>query len=187
MISDKLRKIYSDIHSKTKFGKRAKMPPHLENFIKEIEPESILDFGCGKGKLLETLSEKYPSITLNGYDPATPEYDMPLVKSDLIISTDVLEHIEYEHIDATLKEIQDSSHYVYHLISCAPAKLILPDGRNAHIIQEDPQWWKSKFESLGYKILSEDYREFSKFSKQLQKELPVKNYYIMAVNERWVS
>jgi hypothetical protein len=187
MISEKLKRAYSEIHSKTKFGKRAKMPAFLDEFIKEISPSSIIDFGCGKGKLIETLSEKYPSIVVKGYDPANPDYDIPLSKSDLIISTDVLEHIEYEHIDATLKEIQANSRYIYHLISCAPAKLILPDGRNAHLIQESPHWWRNKFESLGYKILKEDYKEFTKYSKQLKKELPVKNYYVLAENERWVN
>jgi hypothetical protein len=64
----------------------------------------------------------------------------------------------------------------YHLISCAPAKLILPDGRNAHLIQEGPEWWRPRFENAGFEIITEHYHEFKKYSKQLRKEIPVKQY-----------
>ena len=115
-----------------------------------------------------------------GYDPANPKFDVPLKKVDLIFSTDVLEHIEPEHLDATLEEIKEHSTYIYHLISCAPAKLILPDGRNAHLIQQPPEWWKQKHLAMGYEVIKEEYREFNKYSKQLGKNIPVKNYFIMA-------
>lgn len=185
MISENLKKIYEDIHATTKFGKRAKIPNYLKNFIKNIQPSSILDFGCGKGNLIKTLQEEYPNIKIYGYDPANPEYDISIPHVDLIISTDVLEHVEPNLIDQTLKDLQSQSRYIYHLISCAPAKLILPDGRNAHLIQESAKWWHDKFTKLGYNIIEEDYREFTKFSKQLRKDLPVKNYYIMAENAKW--
>ena len=32
----------------------------------------------------------------------------------------------------------------YHLIACHPAKKKLSDGRNAHLIIEEPTWWKNK-------------------------------------------
>ena len=83
-------------------------------------------------------------------------------------------------IKCDLQEIKEHSDYIYHLISCAPAKLILPDGRNAHLIQQEPDWWKQKHLDLGYEIIKEEYREFNKYSKQLGKHIPVKNYFIMA-------
>ena len=179
MISNKLKKMYSDIHSNTPFGKRGKMPRGLKQFIKEIKPKSILDFGCGKGNLIVTLKENYPNIEVFGYDPANPQYADNIPCVDMVISTDVLEHIEPEHIDDTIEMLSLKSKFHYHLISCAPAKLILPDGRNAHLIQEGPNWWRQKFEKFGYHITKEDYREFDKYSKQLRKNIPVKNYYVM--------
>lgn len=180
MITDGYKSILSEVHSKTKFGKRRKLPDFLEQYIQDKQPSTILDFGCGKGNLVDTLQEKYPFRNIHGFDPANPDFDIPLKKVDMIVSTDVLEHIEPNLIDETLKEIYDHSKFVYHLISCAPAKLILPDGRNAHLIQQTPTWWKQKFISLGYKIVKEHYVEFKKYSKQLKKNLPVKNYFIMA-------
>ena len=181
MISDEYKRILTTIHTETKFGKRRKLPDHLENFLEEIKPATLIDFGCGKGNLVFTLKKRHNRINVIGFDPGNPRFDRPLFPVDMIISTDVLEHIEPELLDQTLEEIKQNSRYIYHLISCAPAKLILPDGRNAHLIQESPKWWKEKFESLGYKILKEDYQEFSKYSKQLRRSLPVKNYYIMGV------
>lgn len=180
MISESLKKAYTDIHKNTPFGKRAKIPPYLAEFIKEKKPKSILDFGCGKGNLVKILSESYTNITISGYDPANPVYDVPLSIVDMIISTDVLEHVEPENIDDVVKLLYDNASLQYHLISCAPAKLILPDGRNAHLIQETPEWWRNKFTQTGFRVIKEDYKEFSKYSKQLRKEIPVKNYFIMA-------
>ena len=185
MISDKLKTVYKNIHKETPFGKRAKIPRYLKYIIKKAKPKSIVDFGCGKGALVKTLKEEYPDIKVIGIDPGVMEFDDPLPKVDLIISTDVLEHVEPDMIDETLKEIQSKSRYVYHLISCAPAKLILPDGRNAHLIQESGEWWRDKFESLGYNIIKDEWNEFTKYSKQLKRELPVKHYYILAENTKW--
>jgi SAM-dependent methyltransferase len=180
MISEEYKNILSTIHANTKFGKRRKLPDHLADYIESKNPQSILDFGCGKGMLVDTLKEKYSNKTIYGFDPANPSFNKPIQEVDMIVSTDVLEHIEPIHIDATLKEIYDNCKTTYHLISCAPAKLILSDGRNAHLIQETPVWWKAKFESMGFKVTFEEYRDFKKYSKQLKKDLPVKNYFITA-------
>lgn len=180
MISKEYQNILSEIHLKTKFGKRRKLPDYLGDFIESKDPQSILDFGCGKGMLVDTLIEKYKNKTVLGFDPANPKYDTKLSPVDMIVSTDVLEHIEPKFLQQTLKEIHDNCKYTYHLISCAPAKLVLPDGRNAHLIQESPEWWKQKFQEAGFKVIFEDYRVFKKYSKQLKRDLPVKNYFITA-------
>lgn len=180
MISNDLKKIYTDIHRKTDFGKRSKIPKYLKKFIERNNPVSILDFGCGKGNMVKILQHTFPKIKMYGYDPANPDFDIEIPTIDMVASTDVLEHVEPESIDDTLKMLASKARLHYHLISCAPAKLILADGRNAHLIQETPDWWHAKFEKHGYKILSEDYKESTKFSKQLRREWPVKEYFIMA-------
>ena len=132
---------------------------------------------------MSTLRDTFPNISVRGYDPAVQEHSASIddVKVDLLISTDALEHVEPNHIDHTLAWLRDRSRYIYHLISLAPAKRRLPDGRNAHLIQESPQWWRAKFQGLGYEILSEDYREFEKTPSGWDKPLPVRHYTIMGV------
>ena len=182
MISDSYKKMLTDIHDTSPFGKRSKIPKYLEEFIAQVKPTSMIDFGCGKGRLVQRLREDYPSIVVTGYDPGNREFSESMEgrSADLIISTDVLEHVEPEHIDLTLKFLSSKSRYIYHLIALSPAKLILPDGRNAHLIQESPEWWRNKFLNLNYKILKEDYMEFYKTPKGTNKAMLVKKYFIMA-------
>lgn len=182
MITEDLKKFYEKVHRETPFGKRRKFPAHLRDYVESTQPKSILDFGCGKGNLVKILQEEYPDKKIYGYDPANPQYDTDFPNVDLIISTDVLEHIEPASIDQVIEMLCLKSIYQFHLISCAPAKLFLPDGRNAHLIQETADWWKNKFVRTGCIIKKDEYREFTKYSKQLKKEMPVKNYYIMAEN-----
>ena len=178
MISNEYKKILTEIHDTSPFGK----PTHLESFIEQINPTSILDFGCGKGRLVATLQEKYPNKTISGYDPGNPIYDRSLdnVGVDMLISSDVLEHVEPAYIDETLKYLSTKSWYIYHLIALSPAKLILPDGRNAHLILESKEWWRDKFVNLGYNIIKEDYVEFYKTPKATKIPMLVKKYFIMA-------
>lgn len=181
MISDSLKKIYQDIHKNTPFGKRGKFPKNLDKFIRETNPTSILDFGCGKGKLVEAIKATYPEIEVLGYDPANPDYDIDLtdIKVDMIISSDVLEHIEPEYIIDTLQDLRSKSKFYFHLIACSPAKLILPDGRNAHLIVENGEWWRTKFLDLGYTISNEKFLEFEKIPKGWKKKMLIRKYFVM--------
>jgi hypothetical protein len=187
MISKEYKKILTDIHASSPFGKRSKMPRHSEEFINKINPNSILDFGCGKGRLVEKLKEDYPEKLILGYDPGNPEFDKSLddIQVDLLMSTDVLEHIEPAYIDQTLAYLSKKSRFIYHLIALSPAKLILPDGRNAHLILESKEWWRSKFVRLGYKIHDEKYMEHTKIPKGQTRPMLIKKYIIMAENTLW--
>lgn len=188
MISDQYQRVLRTIHESTPFGKRAKFPKHLEQFIQDVKPQSMIDFGCGKGRLVEKIKEVYPSIDVRGYDPGNIEFSSPIEKPvDLLMSTDVLEHIEPVYLEETLKFLSTKSRYVYHLIACCPAKLILPDGRNAHLIIEGQDWWRQKFINLNYKIIKEEWLEFTKFSKELRKNLEIKKYIIIAEKQNGKS
>ena len=182
MISNDYKKVLTEIHESSPFGKRSKIPKYLAEFIEKIQPTSIIDFGCGKGRLVERLREEYSNVVVDGYDPGNKTFDTSLDDRyvDLLISTDVLEHVEPEFIDQTLEYLSTKSKYIYHLIALCPAKLILPDGRNAHLIQKSPDWWRQKFIDLNYKIIKEDYVEFYKTPKGTNRQMLIKKYFIMA-------
>lgn len=119
----------------------------IKNFVSTEMPESILDYGCAKGNLIKQLKIDFPTIRLiDGYDPGVEEFEIyPQNAYDCLISNDVLEHIEPMFLNETLSKIEELfTKSAWFIIACYPAKKILPDGRNAHLIQESPDWWKNK-------------------------------------------
>jgi 2-polyprenyl-3-methyl-5-hydroxy-6-metoxy-1,4-benzoquinol methylase len=154
MISEEYKTILQELNGKDNFGKRKSLPKYLEKIISDNAPASILDFGCGLGNLIQTLREQYPNKEIQGYDPGNENFSNQFVnkKFDLVVSTDVLEHIEPDFLDATLQFLKNKSDRFYHLIALAPSSVTLPDGRNAHLILETCDWWKNKFVNLGYTV-----------------------------------
>jgi 2-polyprenyl-3-methyl-5-hydroxy-6-metoxy-1,4-benzoquinol methylase len=178
MISNEYKQQLNELNGIKNFGKRKKIPKFLESFIMQHNPNSIIDFGCGVGSLVLTLQETYPKKIIKGFDPGNKKFEViPEEFFDLLISTDVLEHIELEYLDETLKFLSTKSSLIYHLIALEPSSVILPDGRNAHLILESPEWWRNKFLSLGYTILKEHHmKHINKKKNKL-----VNKYFIMAI------
>jgi hypothetical protein len=148
------------LHNKKTFGLNKNIPDVVKNLIEENNIKSFLDYGAGKGNTSNTVKQTYPNIKLYTFDPAT--FPNPLPDSvELTYSSDVLEHIEPHLIDETLQDLcARTTRYQYHLIACHPAKKALSDGRNAHLIIENPKWWKKKIQQLdGWKIIYEHIEE----------------------------
>jgi uncharacterized Rossmann fold enzyme len=102
--------------------------------------DTLLDYGCGKGTFAATAP--WPVAE---YDPGIPGKDGEPEPADVVVCTDVLEHIEPEFIDKVIGHIYTLTKKVAFLtIAMRPANAILPDGRNAHLIIEGLDWWKAK-------------------------------------------
>jgi hypothetical protein len=105
------------------------------------ETRQVLDYGCGKGTLAASISD----YEVWEYDPAIEGKDEIPPPRDLVVCTDVLEHIEPDCLDAVLDDIKRCTVKLALLtIACRPAKKLLEDGRNAHLIQEGYRWWLPK-------------------------------------------
>lgn len=154
-ISDEYAKSLKDLHKNKSFGKSAKIPKKVREVIDNYKVSSLLDFGCGKGNTVKSFKEAYPSMEVFGYDPAMFPIELP-ERVDLIYSSDVLEHVEPELLQETLLDLKSRSKVMYHLIACFPAKKHLPDGQNAHLIIEDPAWWKKEIENAGLNVVHEN-------------------------------
>jgi hypothetical protein len=59
-----------------------------------------------------------------------------------VVCIDVLEHIEPDYLSNVLLELKRMTQQVgLFTVHTGPAKKILLDGRNAHLIQEPASWW----------------------------------------------
>jgi SAM-dependent methyltransferase len=147
------------------FGGKVKDLGAFHTYMEQWNPNTVLDYGCGKGAILSKLQEQYPNTTWTGYDPAVRMFDMELTNKtfECIFCNDVLEHIEPEYLDTVLKNIFDlSSKYVWLRIDTLPARKKLSDGRNAHLILENKEWWTNKLNKYNFTI---DYCNLNKKGK----------------------
>jgi hypothetical protein len=147
------------LHNKSSFGSGGEIPLIIKEILDNGKVKSFLDFGSGKGYLSQAISEAYPNIKLYTYDPVTSPIELPS-RVDLTYSSDVLEHVEPNLLEQTLDDLFDrTTMYQYHLIACHPAKKKLDDGRNAHLIIEDPDWWKQKLKKYNWSVEYENITE----------------------------
>jgi len=78
------------------------------------------------------------------YDPAFPHYGEPR-PADIVCCIDVLEHIELEYLDAVLLDLKEITRNLgFFSVHTGPAVKCLPDGRNAHLIQQPSSCWLPK-------------------------------------------
>jgi hypothetical protein len=114
-----------------------KYAEHILQLANKLKTRDILDYGCGKATLQKSLP-----FPIQNYDPFIDEYKQSPVPAQLVVCTDVMEHIEIEYLDNVLEDIRDlTTKLAFFQIATRPAAKFLPDGRNAHLIQENVNWW----------------------------------------------
>lgn len=125
---------------------------YLNKIIDDFMIESLLDFGCGK-PILYTPSPFKKKLEIYLYDPYYSNYrKLPSKKYDLVIATDVMEHIEKHNVENVIKKIISYANKVVYLSICTrPAKKKLPDGRNAHVNIMKSSEWTEKIKKINYK------------------------------------
>lgn len=142
LITDKYKALNEKLHETSKgYGTSgARWATHVEGFAKMVGTTDVLDYGCGKS----TLAQNLP-FAINQYDPAIAKYSNTPEPADIVVCTDVLEHIEPELLEPVLEDIYSKTKKaIFLVIANRPAKKLLEDGRNAHLIQENQDfWWRA--------------------------------------------
>jgi len=129
------------LHEKAGYGSSGHLwLGHVVEIAQAVNARSLIDYGAGKGTLgpyLEPFGIKYIP-----YDPATfPE--VPKEPADMLVCLDVLEHIEPRSLATVLEHMHSLTRKVVFANVCTRASSkTLMDGRNAHLIVKDWQWWK---------------------------------------------
>lgn len=145
LISDEYRAQQKTLHENPEYGVASvHFAPMVSKFINQLQIDEALDYGCGKGRLAEALSPDR-NLKLMQYDPAVEEFSGDPEPMELVVCLDVLEHIEPDLLDNVLDDIKRlANRYVFLTIHTGPAVKTLPDGRNAHLTQQDYEWWLPK-------------------------------------------
>lgn len=112
----------------------------------------ILDYGAGKCHLQKGLP-----FPIRNYDPCISELAKRPAPADIVVCTDVLEHVEPPCLFEVLDDLTGLAKQVLFLtVATRPASKFLPDGRNAHLIQEPARWWLSllleRMEMVSYQL-----------------------------------
>lgn len=149
LISDDYRRLNIDLHAQGQYGLHGrKWATKVTDIAQAIGAATILDYGCGQGSLRSSMN-----LPIAEYDPAIKGKDSRPEAADLVVCTDVLEHIEPDYLNNVIDDLHHLSiKALFAVISTRPAKKFLADGRNAHLIVQPQPFWKEIF-SRRFKIV----------------------------------
>ncbi|HEY8573933.1 hypothetical protein [Phenylobacterium sp.] len=141
-ISEAYRREQQSLHENPAYGVSSiEHAPLVKQLIEQVGVRSLTDYGAGKQHLKHALSQLGLEIEYHPYDPAFPEYG-EAQPAELVCCIDVLEHIEPEFLDRVLDELKAlTRRYGFLTVHTGPAKKVLSDGRNAHLVQQPSSWW----------------------------------------------
>lgn len=148
-ISPEYQAQQQQMHETYEYGIASKKyAPLVTEIINRLEVGHLLDYGCGRHmNLLKSIKPKQ-ALKYQGYDPGWPELAGAPIPAEMVACIDVLEHIEPDMLDNVLDHLAQLTEIVCILtVHCGPASKVLPDGRNAHLIQEPMEWWLPKLTS----------------------------------------
>jgi hypothetical protein len=149
------------LHTSEKWGGDGKK--HADTviaFADELAAQTILDYGCGRGTLNKRINDPeylYKPRRIMEYDPGVEGKTTLPKPADLVVCTDVLEHVEPDKVDAVLQHLFClTGKGAYLTIATREARHVLPDGRNAHLTIQPAEWWMNKVAGVGYQKLREE-------------------------------
>lgn len=146
LISDNYRQQQQQLHqSHDEYGMASvQFADEVSRIIDELQIKNLLDYGAGKGRLAQHLKVQN-DVRVIHYDPAIADFSHKPQPQEMLCCIGVLEHIEPEYLHAVLDDLLKLTlRIAFVTIHTGPAKQHLPDGRNAHLIQQRLDWWLPK-------------------------------------------
>ena len=141
-ISDAYKELNESLHKDSKgFGTSGYLHyGTIMEVFKDFGCQDILDYGCGKN----TLANNVP-FKIKKYDPCIEKYSYEPAPSDLVVCTDVLEHVEEDKTIELLRHINSLTKKVaFVVINLEKSFKFLSDYRNAHINLHSRRWWTKR-------------------------------------------
>ena len=155
LISEGYRAQQRALHDNPNYGVASlHYAPLVARTMESIGAEELLDYGAGKGRLGIALTEQLKRpLEVHHYDPAIAEWSAAPAPCRFVACIDVLEHIEPGLLGNVLDDLKRVTTGIgVFTVHTGPAIKVLPDGRNAHLIQQPVDWWlpqlRSRFDIL---------------------------------------
>lgn len=107
----------------------------------------VLDYGAGRRTFSTAMRWLMPQVEVFEYDPGVPEISIlpASIKYDLVLCTDVMEHVEEQFVDETFARLREyTKHAAFFNIALSLSKASLPNGQNAHVTVRSADWWENK-------------------------------------------
>lgn len=148
LISDEYRTEQTKMH-RTYPGYGVACLEHAEliaHMINARKITSLLDYGAGKGRLVDALSRHLrrggEDLHVHLYEPAIAELAADPEPAELAVCIDVLEHVEPELTENVVAHLAGKATKIAFItIGMTPAAKVLSDGRNAHINLRPANEW----------------------------------------------
>lgn len=171
--------VYSDMFGIGSYARHPESEPRYVfamSALREINPRSVAEVGCGRGVFRKMVMSAFPDVEYTCYDVGNfMAGDIPVTcvdledrqsriaafvhpgsgfRKDVLVATDVLEHLDESAIDGLLCD----------LFHEAPS-LVLTIAHHAetygddvlHKIVESPDWWRDRLTSMRrWKIVREE-------------------------------
>src|SRR5262245_56980922 len=152
LISPNYLELQKALHAGGRYGvSSGRWADTARRLVEREDCMDVLDYGCGQGHLKQALGEhlapktRVNALLVTEYDPAIAGKDGEPDPADLVVCTDVLEHIEPDCLDEVLMHLRSKvKKSLLFAISLRPAGKTLADGRNAHLIVESADWWLAR-------------------------------------------
>ena len=147
LISPSYQAQQEKLHQTRNYGTTAeKYGATISEMVNMMGVKEVLDYGCGSLRSLMRTFKPDHECKVQCYDPGVPEYAELPKPAEMVVSIDVLEHIEPEYIEDVLDHLEELTQKVlFATVHLGPASKKLSDGRNAHLIQKPQEWWVPKF------------------------------------------
>jgi hypothetical protein len=151
LVSTAYRDTLVKTHDQRKWGSAGKSHANtIAAWAREIGAKTILDYGCGRA----TLGPALPEYEVSEYDPGIPSKDALPKAADMVVATDVLEHIEPEFVYNVLCHIRQLAiKGGFLVIALNKSKVDLADGRNSHLTIMPDTWWLEQLRKHEYNVI----------------------------------
>lgn len=143
---------------------------HIRDYVQRLGAKSLFDYGGGRGVQYTIGPVAWHGVTYANtaellglqsvycYDVGVANAAPPPAKSDLVISVDMLEHIDRQDLPWIVRKLFSlATRGVFANVAAYPAAKKLPNGENAHCTVEKAPFWQQLFADVGAEFPGIDY------------------------------